>query len=424
VGRLGWAGGKFDRDGIGDFARDSRDFKINVDLLVDLLKQGRVRAWIESPEQFHLKVFSLSALPMGFLVGNNIVAVEPVNLLYYLTILALTFGLGKLVAGERAAWLAAFIVAFWPSLLLHTTQFLRDPLIITALLALITVLVLPLKKNLNWPNATGAAIAGAGSIYVALRGRPGISLVIMGVVLITTVLLLVKITFLRKLFTLNLMVIAVLILVALTTSSPAVSADHPTYPNGPPLSSSIWGYQIAAARFKFITEGRDISRSMIDADVFFTSTADIVRYVPRALVIGYLAPFPSMWFRTGYNVGLMGRLISGVEMMLTYLFEALAGIFLWRTRKHFSSWLLVSTTMIGVLALGLVVVNVGTLYRMRYPFWILLVIMGAGALVNLRNAKTSATSADASFHPDALPAVVNSTGSVTGNVPQRTSLAR
>jgi hypothetical protein len=36
-----------------------------------------------------------------------------------------------------------------------------------------------------------------------------------------------------------------------------------------------------------------------------------------------------------------------------------------------------------MVALGLVVANLGTLYRMRYPFWILLVIMGTGTLVDL-----------------------------------------
>ena len=143
-------------------------------------------------------------------------------------------------------------------------------------------------------------------------------------------------------------------------------------------------------RIGFISEGMNVSGSMIDADVTFNSGTDVIKYVPRALEISYLAPFPLMWFKTGYNVGLLGRLISGLEMTLTYLFEALACVFVWRTKKHFSSWLLVLTTMIGMLALGLVVANVGTLYRMRYPFWVLLVIMGAGALVNLRNAKTPA----------------------------------
>ena len=33
--------------------------------------------------------------------------------------------------------------------------------------------------------------------------------------------------------------------------------------------------------------------------------------------------------------------------------------------------------------LGLVVRNVGTLYRLRYPFWVLLAILGAGGAAHL-----------------------------------------
>jgi len=79
-------------------------------------------------------------------------------------------------------------------------------------------------------------------------------------------------------------------------------------------------------------------------------------------------------------VGLIGRLLSGLsglEMSLTYLIEALAFVFVWRRRRRLETWLLLLTTTTGVVALGMVVVNIGTLYRMRYPFWILMVIMAA-----------------------------------------------
>jgi hypothetical protein len=388
VGRYGVAPKQFNRDGIGEFGRDSRIHKITVDGLVNKLKQGEVRSWLNSPDPLHAKFYSLSVLPMGFLSGSTILAVEPLNLLYYLAILSLTFGLGRLVAGGRAGGLAALIVVFWPSLVLHTTQFLRDPLLLTAFLALMTILVLLLKEKFNWLWATGATLAGAASIYVVVRTRPGISPVITGVVILCAVLLLVRIGFRRKLFALNFLTVAVLILVTLTMPGQPVSEDH-LRPGAPPRSGHIWSL-VASARYQFIIDSQNVSGSLIDADVFFNSATDVIRYVPRALEIGYLAPFPSMWFQAGQNVGLVGRVLSGVEMMLTYLLEILAGIFVWQNRKHCSSWLLLFTTMIGMLALGLVVVNVGTLYRMRYPFWVLLVIMAAGFLVHLRPAEVPA----------------------------------
>jgi hypothetical protein len=141
-------------------------------------------------------------------------------------------------------------------------------------------------------------------------------------------------------------------------------------------------------REEFIRESLQKSGSMIDAEVNFSNHSDIIKYIPRALEIGYLAPFPTLWFTPGYNVGLSGRLLSGVEMSLTYIIAALACVFIWRRRRRLDAWLMFLTTTIGVLALGMVVVNLGTLYRMRYPFWILMVIMAAGTLNSLRREKS------------------------------------
>jgi phosphoglycerol transferase MdoB-like AlkP superfamily enzyme len=57
---------------------------------------------------------------------------------------------------------------------------------------------------------------------------------------------------------------------------------------------------------------------------------------------------------------------------------------LWRARRELSAWFLVVFIGTGILALGLAVNNVGALYRFRYPFWILMVILGAGGIDLLR----------------------------------------
>ena len=40
-------------------------------------------------------------------------------------------------------------------------------------------------------------------------------------------------------------------------------------------------------------------------------------------------------------------------------------------------WLLFLVATIGMLALGLVVVNAGALYRIRYVFWMMLIVIAA-----------------------------------------------
>lgn len=56
----------------------------------------------------------------------------------------------------------------------------------------------------------------------------------------------------------------------------------------------------------------------------FASTFGILRHIPRAVVIGMLAPFPNMWFSVGDQVGKAGRLLSGCETLIMYAVQLLA----------------------------------------------------------------------------------------------------
>jgi hypothetical protein len=53
---------------------------------------------------------------------------------------------------------------------------------------------------------------------------------------------------------------------------------------------------------------------------------------------------------------------------------------LWREKRNARMWLLFLVAAIGVIALGLVVVNAGALYRIRYVFWIILILIGSRGL--------------------------------------------
>jgi hypothetical protein len=131
----------------------------------------------------------------------------------------------------------------------------------------------------------------------------------------------------------------------------------------------------------------DSPGSNIDMNVQFHSFADLLRYLPRAAVIGFFAPFPEMWFASGSQVGTAGRLLSGFETILTYMIECLALVGLWRRWNQPGAWLLFLTSAIGVTALGLIVVNIGSLYRVRYPFWMMFVVLGAGGAVSLASRR-------------------------------------
>jgi hypothetical protein len=83
-----------------------------------------------------------------------------------------------------------------------------------------------------------------------------------------------------------------------------------------------------------------------------------------------------MWFERGAMVGLAGRLLAGAEMLVMYIIIALAVVTLVYQRNDLRVWLLFAWACLGCIALGYVVVNISTLYRMRYVFFILLIILG------------------------------------------------
>jgi hypothetical protein len=117
--------------------------------------------------------------------------------------------------------------------------------------------------------------------------------------------------------------------------------------------------------------------SNIDTHVSFSSATEILLYLPRAVQIGFLSPFPDDWFGTGSKApNTVMRRVSGIEMIVVY--AALLGLpyAVWRWRKRAELWIVLffSTGMLVIYAIG--VPNMGTLYRFRYAY--LMSIAGIG----------------------------------------------
>lgn len=140
--------------------------------------------------------------------------------------------------------------------------------------------------------------------------------------------------------------------------------------------------KLSCARNGFRTNHPDAG-SNIDVEIEFASAADVLKYVPRALQIGLLAPFPQYWFGDSPQPGgSMMRLFAIPEMLLLYI--ALPGLGLALLRKGFlaPTFMLIAFTILFVITHALTITNVGTLYRMRYPavlIWIMLGIIGWSA---------------------------------------------
>jgi len=397
VGRTRLAPQTIDRNGIGiSFAIDTYSYRIEAEEMAALIWRGKFHDWTRYKASFHVKLYSLSFALAGGLVGHNILGAEPLNLLYYLLILALTFFIASEVFEVKIALLASGGVALWPSLVLHTSQLLRDALFIPALLLLVLALLLSVNRNLTWKQGLLVAIPGAlGALTVWLCRGDSWEIVIAILIFGAAICFLAQIR--QRKFSSG-STIAVVMILLLTTCTPKFI---PTYRQSgrlliadlqkdePPPPPWDVARRLALLRHKFIVS-YPLAGSNVDTDVELRGATDVVRYLPRAAMIGFFAPFPRMWVARGEQVGRAGRLIAGAEMILLYVITAAAFLVLINERRRLSLWLLWGIAAGGCIALGFVVMNISTLYRMRYAYFILLIILGMKGLVSVLPRKLTA----------------------------------
>jgi hypothetical protein len=393
IGRWQLMPSQFDDNGLGTFAADGYVYQMEVVHLAKLLKTEGIAAWASWPTQLHVRLYALVYAAFEPGLNLNVLTIEPLNLFYYLAILVLVFKSGETLFDRRTGLLAATIVALWPSLLLHSTQLLRDPPLITAMLLMVLAITKLLKHDYTWQQ--GLLVGGYGAAAVVSIWIVRVSLwdMVLALTALGCLLLLLSLWRMRRIRVANLIGMAmILTAIAVTPQFKArlETQQRSAVAGRTPIAEivqklKLW-QRIAQRRKGFVdTPSMDLSPpgSNIDTGVRFWSEWDMIRYLPRALEIGLFAPFPKMWLARGSQVGLAGRLISGFEMTLTYLLQLLAVAALWRRRKDLTVWYWLLSYLVGALALGLIIVNIGSLYRIRYPFWIMLAVVGAGGAIHL-----------------------------------------
>lgn len=394
-----------DQNGIAKFPSDSPIYLLGANILVNQIKEVGISALFTSPFSLHTKIYSILFVVLGPVVGHNIVAAEPFNVLCYVAIVFFVFKLGQEVFGTRTGRVAAVLVAFWPTLLLHTTQFLREHLFIALLLGFILLLTHALTRTFSTTQGiyTGLLCVLAGvTLWIV---RPDHWPAILLIVFIGTAFQVFQFFQTKKLNSGN--VIRSLILLLSSLAIPVIGPhlythfrvpgpplevlldtelqrQSPVYPPSP-LSEPLTRVreQIAWTRYLFATYRG--STSNIDQEVRFDSWGAVIRYVPRAAEVGLFAPFPNMWFAERASVGRAGRILSGVETLVFYFLIGFAFWCLWKRRDQLVVWFLMTSAVVSVTLLALVVANVGALYRMRYPYWTLLLLAGVDGVLRFKS---------------------------------------
>ncbi len=128
---------------------------------------------------------------------------------------------------------------------------------------------------------------------------------------------------------------------------------------------------LAAARSSLISSGVSINaKSMIDVDNIPSSFEEVLRYVPRALQVALLAPFPDSWF---YEDSIV-KIVSSIEMLFLYL-SFMGLIFLIGKQFKYTFLLCFVFAAVPLITFGISSPNIGTLYRIRYPFEMIVLML-------------------------------------------------
>jgi hypothetical protein len=120
--------------------------------------------------------------------------------------------------------------------------------------------------------------------------------------------------------------------------------------------------------------------SLIDGDVEFHGYWDVLGYLPKAVANVFLVPYPWQWFDIGGSTGLF-RALSVVETVLLYALIVPLTVGLWAgiRRGPPDALYLALFVLAQAVLLGLIVNNMGTLFRLRLQLLLpLFVAMGLG----------------------------------------------
>lgn len=139
----------------------------------------------------------------------------------------------------------------------------------------------------------------------------------------------------------------------------------------PPLADSYLA-AVAQARVRLIASGISIQAgSLIDTHVQPDNAAAVFTYLPRATQIALFSPFPTTWL----DKISPARLVSVLETLVWYLIApGVLFALVYRRSSRLLMMLIFSTLFLCIY--GFTIANIGTLYRIRYPYLFMFIIVG------------------------------------------------
>ena len=378
--------------GLWNFALDSFAYHKEAVRLLGILRDGDFAGWWGSSPWWHVKWIGLSYA----ILSPDPLSYAPINgLTWAVSVICIFMIARQLFPGRRKLAIAsALMFGLWPSYLLHTTQLLKDPLYIMGMSmmfwgcinllsgrrAIISILLIVFGVLSAYLNRTYilepliflSLLAAVLGVWQA-RGRR-----VQAAVAIVLILGIGVYGYIQR---------PEIQIQSLSEFGDDVnkvpeaqeeilsrSQDSSSSPLMRLVARGV--VKIAYFRERYIRKYPNAGTN-VDTDMHFHSLKDILAYIPNAAIIGFLAPFPSHWFGTPRTAGQASRILAGLEMMVWYILMLGFVYFLFTgpVALQIRIWMLVYTLTLVVLT-SLVVTNIGALYRLRYVYFLPILIGG------------------------------------------------
>lgn len=374
-----------DSSGFWHIASDSIANLEQAESLKNKLIDGDWRGWWESWGRFHNRVASVNLWLTGPLLPPGPLALWPMNALLLAGCLWAWRVLVRKLGGrnEPTPWLWLWV----PSLLFHFTQLLRDPFYLLFSLGWLVGWVELWKGKKPW-RALWMLILFAPLLYLSRERfwavNQMVALAMLGSLLLCWLL--------RRVHRTQCTIALIVVVLTCGNSFYRLAQKQLGWSVEKNTALSEFSQQNPKLRFfaKLGLLRSDFLRSYpggstLDANVQFHSDREVIDYLPRALVISTLEPIPFVRELSGGKTGRLGAWLSRWEMSIMMLAMAATLLLLIHRRPSKAHLPCLISLVVSSTAMGLVVTNVGALYRMRLLNWLIWLALLA-ALTRSRSA--------------------------------------
>ena len=382
--------------GHGLLVNDAIIFHDTAANIAELIRTVGWSEWSLYPTGFSANVGILSALYAVF--GPEPAVFIPLNAAAHVTGALMLYLIGPLLwpgrIGRLGGLIASILFVSFPSTLLWYSQNHKDAFTIAGSLAMLYAWLLLLGGKCVYRSALHPLFLAAGGMAVVLSMRPYLSIMLATGFILSwfccfALSLLVKGEWRGNLASwanacfLLLACLGGLFATTLTDSEKALS--HP-------LSQSVviteWKWKevdslpywaeapfrrVSELRAHFIQYGLSVGAgSGIDQEIMPATIWQALVYFPRALFVGTLAPYPAMWLEHTSAP----RLATACETFVWYLLGGGILVLIYR-RPTFPLMAGLVFCLFLIMIYSYVSPNIGTLYRVRFGFWMFLLLCGA-----------------------------------------------